>query len=261
MMERKPFRSIKDIFYEARTRMGRQYTLKRFAHEVLDGAIDPVMLGYIETGQRLPSPAVVRKLAEATGRRPDTLLAVLARDRWARAFQREMGFLFGDETSERGEAVFAHAISRAVAALPADGGWIKSTAWRSKVRRALGDSAEQLEAVIAALQEQGLIEERRGQVRRKGRHFVAATREERHALAMEYAGIFAKGMLDKLILADGRTYLKNHYLDLPEERLPEFQRALDTALRELVDRFAVAPGRSTRFVKVLVASTATEEES
>lgn len=260
-MSQKPFRSIKDIFYEARARMGRQHTLKRFAQEVLGGAIDPVMLGYIETGQRLPSPAVVRKLAEATGRRADSLLAVLARDRWSRAFQREMGFLFGDEMRDQGEAVFAHAISRAVAALPADGSWVTSTAWRKRVRQALGESADQLDAVIGALQEQGLSEERRGRVRRKGRHFVAATREERHALAMEYAGIFAKGMLDKLILADGRTYLRNHYLDLQEERLPEFQRALDTALRELVDRFAVAPGRSTRFVKVLVASTPTEEES
>ncbi len=41
-------KGIKDIFYETRVLMGRGYTLKRFAAEVLAGEVDPVMLGYIE---------------------------------------------------------------------------------------------------------------------------------------------------------------------------------------------------------------------
>ncbi|MFQ5667990.1 MAG: hypothetical protein ACE5I7_16365 [Candidatus Binatia bacterium] len=104
-----------------------------------------------------------------------------------------------------------------------------------------------------------MIEERRGQVRRRGRHFIAATGEERHALALEYAGIFYKGLINKLLLADGRTYVRNHYLDIPEERILEFQRALDTALRGLVDRFATRPSRGTRFLKVLVTSAPFDE--
>ena len=47
-------KGIKDIFYETRVLMGRDYTLRRFATEVLGGSVDPVMLGYIEKGTRFP---------------------------------------------------------------------------------------------------------------------------------------------------------------------------------------------------------------
>ncbi|MFQ5665312.1 MAG: hypothetical protein ACE5I7_02655 [Candidatus Binatia bacterium] len=241
--------------------MGRQFTLKRFVAEVLEDLIDPVMLGYIEKGQRLPSAAVVRRLAEARRQRPDALLAILARDRWLRAFERELGVILKGGKGEEGAALFTHAVSRSMAALPAGGTWVKTATWRAKLRRTLGATRSLLDTVVQALADQGLIEERGGQVRRKGQHFVAATPDERHALAMEYAAIFAKGLLDKLVLADGRTYVRNHYLDLPADALPEFQRALDTALRGLIERFATAQSRSTRFVKVLVTSTPFEEES
>ena len=38
-------KGIKDIFYETRVLTGRDYTVKRFAKEVLAGSVDPVMLG------------------------------------------------------------------------------------------------------------------------------------------------------------------------------------------------------------------------
>jgi len=254
----RPLKRIRDVFYETRVFLGRQYTLKRFAAETLAGAVDPVMLGYIEKGQRLPSEALVRRLAEVRRQRPEELLAMLTRERWLRTFAREVGHLLKGGEGEAGVAVFAHAISRAISALPADGSWVSAAAWRRRVRRSLGDAAELFDQVVQALAEQGLLEERRGRVRRRG-HFVAATAAERHALATEYAEIFAKGLLDKLVLADGRTYVRNHYLDIPEEQIAEFQRALDTALRALVERFATSPGRGTRFLKVLVTSVPFEE--
>ena len=45
-----PLKGIKDVFYETRVLMGRGYPIRRFANEVLDSVIDPVMLGYIEKG-------------------------------------------------------------------------------------------------------------------------------------------------------------------------------------------------------------------
>jgi hypothetical protein len=255
----RPLKRIRDVFYETRVFLGRQYTLKRFAAETLGGAVDPVMLGYIEKGQRLPSEALVRRLAEVRRQRPEELLAMLTRERWLRTFAREVGHLLKDEKGEEGVALFAHAISRAISALPADARWVSGAAWRRRVRRSLAGSAALLDQVVQALAEQGLIEERGGQVRRRGQHFVAATAGERHALAIEYAEIFAKGLLDKLVLADGRTYVRNHYLDIPDEQIAEFQRALDTALRALVERFATSPGRGTRFLKVLVSSVPFEE--
>jgi hypothetical protein len=255
----RPLKRIRDVFYETRVFLGRQYTLKRFAAETLEGAVDPVMLGYIEKGQRLPSEALVRRLAAVRRQRPDELLAMLVRERWLRTFGREVGHLLKGGEGAEGAALFAHAISRAISALPDDARWVNAAAWRRRVRSSLGGAAELLDQVVKALAEQGLIEERKGQVRRRGRHFVAATTAERHALATEYAEIFAKALLDKLLLADGRTYVRNHYLDVPEEQLAEFQRALDTALRGLVERFATSPGHGTRFVKVLVTSVPFEE--
>ncbi len=55
--ERDERKGIKDIFYETRVLMGRSYTLRRFAEEVLGGSVDPVMLGYIEKGTRFPNEA------------------------------------------------------------------------------------------------------------------------------------------------------------------------------------------------------------
>lgn len=256
---RRPLKRIRDVFYETRVFLGRQYTLKRFATETLGGVVDPVMLGYIEKGQRLPSEALVRRLAEVRRQRPEELLAILTRERWLRTFERELGHLLKGGEGPEGAAVFAHAISRAIAALPADFRWVNAAAWRRRVRQSVGGAAAIFDHVVQALTEQGLTEERRGQVRRRGQHFVAATAGERHALATEYAEIFAKGLLDKLLLADGRTYVRNHYLDIPEEQLAEFQRALDTALRGLVERFASSAGRDTRFLKVLVTSVPFEE--
>ena len=83
-------RGIKDVFYETRVLLGREYTLRRFATEVLGGSIDPVMLGYIEKGKRFPSEALVRRLAALRKQDPHELLALLWRDRMLYAFGREL---------------------------------------------------------------------------------------------------------------------------------------------------------------------------
>src|SRR5712691_11979191 len=82
--------SVKDIFYETRVLMGRDYTLKRFAEEVLEGEVDPVMLGYIEKGTRFPNEALVRRVAALRKQDEAELLALLARDRMLYAFGREL---------------------------------------------------------------------------------------------------------------------------------------------------------------------------
>ena len=74
-------KGIKDAFYETRVLMGRDFTLRRFASEVLGGSVDPVMLGYIEKGKRFPSEALVRRLAAVRKQDAHELLALLWRDR------------------------------------------------------------------------------------------------------------------------------------------------------------------------------------
>src|SRR5262249_42229470 len=83
-------KGIKDIFYETRVLMGRAYTLKRFAEEVLEGEVDPVMLGYIEKGTRFPNEALVRRVAALRQQDAAELFALLARDRMLHAFGREL---------------------------------------------------------------------------------------------------------------------------------------------------------------------------
>ena len=72
-------RSIGEVFYETRVLHGRRWSLRRFTTEVLEGRIEPVMLSYIEKGERFPSEDLVRVLAAARREDPQSLLALLWR--------------------------------------------------------------------------------------------------------------------------------------------------------------------------------------
>ena len=261
-----PHKSIKEVFYETRVLMGRDYTVRRFAQEVLGGTIDPVMLGYIEKGKRFPSEALVRRLAAIRKEDPHDLLALLWRDRIIYAFNKELRRVLHAPRGVAGieDADLAVVMSQAIAALPDDGSWIPAPRWREQFRVGPRRGAKQ-SAVSDALAKQveetlrgrELIELRGGKVRRRGRHFVAQDTKERQALALEFCALFAKGLLDKLALADTDTgtYLRNHYLNIEPARLVEFQKRLDDAVRQLVQEFAGDASAQTRFLNVLVNST------
>lgn len=259
-------RGIKDVFYETRVLMGRGYTLRRFASEVLGGSIDTVTLSCIESGTRFPSEATVRRLAAVRKQDPHELLVLLWRDRMVYALARELEKVLHAPRGAAGieDAELAVAVSRAIAALPSDGGWMRAAAWRKaylqpekrarRERRAAGVAAKQVEAL---LRERGLIELRAGEVRRKGSHFVARGEEEQKSLVLEFCALFTKSVLDKLALpgVDTGTYLRNHYLDVPTEKIPELQRELEATLQKLTAKYAVEPSAGTTFLNVLVAST------
>ena len=261
-----PRKSIKDVFYETRVLMGREFTVRRFAVEVLGGAIDPVMLGYIEKGKRFPSEALVRRLAAIRKQDPHELLALLWRDRMVYGFAKELRRVLHAPKGVGGveNAELAVVISQAIAALPDDGSWFPAARWRTAFRAAprrgtkknpVPDALAKL--VEETLRERELIEIRSGKVRRRGRHFVATDLKERQALALEFCALFAKGLLDKLALADTETgtYLRNHYLHIDPKRLPEFHKRLDQAVRALAEEFAADADASTRFMNVLVTAT------
>jgi hypothetical protein len=86
---------------------------------------------------------------------------------------------------------------------------------------------------------------------------VAQDTEERLSLALEFCALFGKSLIDKLVLADVEpaTYLRNHYLHIAPDRLPEFQRRLEHALRALAEEFAIDRSATSRFLNVLVAAT------
>jgi hypothetical protein len=259
-------RSIKDAFYETRVLMGREYTVRRFATEVLAGSVDPVMLGYIEKGKRFPSEALVRRLAAIRKEDPHLLLALLWRDRMLYAFGKELRRVLHAPRAVAGveDADLAVLVSQAIAALPDDGSWIPLARWRAQFRAAprrrsqkTGVSEALAKQVEDTLRARQLIELRAGKVRRRGRHFIATDTQERQALALEFCALFAKGLLDKLALGDTDTgtYLRNHYLNIDPARLTEFQKRLDAALRQLAEEFATDASAQTRFLNVLVTST------
>jgi len=259
-------RSIKDVFYETRVLMGREYTVRRFATDVLAGAVDPVMLGYIEKGKRFPSESLVRRLATIRKEDPQPMLALLARDRILHAFGKELRRVLHAPPGVAGieDADLAVLLSQAIAALPDDGSWIPLSRWRTQFRtlpRRRGQRATASEALAGQveqlLRERDLVEVRSGKARRRGRHFVARDTPQRRALALEFCALFAKGLLDKLVLEqlDTGTYLRNHYLHIDPARLPEFQRRLDEALRKLAEEYANDASAQTRFLNVLVTST------
>jgi len=254
-------KGIKEIFYETRVLSGREYTIKRFAKEVLDGAVDPVMLGYIEKGTRFPNEALVRRLAAVRDEPAPPLLAVLYRDRMLHAFGRELRRALHDPKAVEGieDADLAVQVSRAVAALPDDGSWVPARTWRTRIAAALRDKSRgsDVTRVVDILRERNLVEQEKGRVRRVARHYVAATPEERRALAMEFAAIFSKALLDKVALPDtaDATFLRNHYLHIDRDRIPEFYVRLEEAARGLAEEFADDAGAGTEFLNVLLVGT------
>jgi hypothetical protein len=261
-------KGIKDVFYETRVLMGRDYTLRRFASEVLGNSIDPVMLGYIEKGKRFPNEALVRRLAAVRRQDAHELLVLLWRDRILYAFGKELKRVLHAPRAVAGveDAELAVLVSQAIAALPDDASWIPVTTWRKAFRSTRGGrrsaDAQKVSNTLAARVEQSLlerqlVERREGKVRRRGRHYVPQNVEERRALALEFCALFAKGLLDKLALpdVDTGTYLRNHYLNIDPARLPEFQRRLEAALRALAEEFAGEPSRDSRFLNVLITAT------
>ena len=56
--------------------MGREYTVRRFAIEVLGNSVSPLLLGYIEKGKRMPNEGLVRRLAVVRKQDPQELLAL-----------------------------------------------------------------------------------------------------------------------------------------------------------------------------------------
>ncbi|HVM97355.1 MAG TPA: hypothetical protein VMT89_13255 [Candidatus Acidoferrales bacterium] len=258
--------SIKDVFYETRALKGREFTVRRFAKEVLGDAVDPVMLSYIEKGKRFPSEALVRRLAALRGQDAHELLALLWRDRILYAFGKELRRVLQAPRAVEGveDAELAVRVSQAIAALPDDESWITLRQWRLEFsaapRRASskGAAGDHMTAQVEkTLRQRGLVEVRGTKVRRKGRHFVAQDLNEKQTLAIEFCALFAKGLLDKLALPeqDTGTYLRNHYLNIDAERLPEFQKRLDKMLRALAEEFTVDASSRTRFLNILVNST------
>jgi len=258
-------RGIKDVFYETRVLMGRGYTLRRFAEEVLGGSIDTVTLSCIENGTRFPSEATVRRLAAVRKQDPHELLVLLWRDRIVYVFARELEKVLHAPRGAAGieDAELAVTVSRAIAALPVDG-WMRASAWRKaylkpaersrRDRSATSVSSKQVETL---LRERDLIEMRGVEVRRKSSHFVARGAEEQKSLVLGFCALFTKSVLDKIALpgADTGSYLRNHYLDIPAERVADLQRELEGMLQRLTAKYAVEPSSETTFLNVLVAST------
>ncbi|MEC4678539.1 MAG: hypothetical protein VST69_07290 [Nitrospirota bacterium] len=258
------FKGIKDIFYQTRVLMGREYTLKRFASEILGGRVEAVMLSYIEKGKRFPTEALVRRLAQVRREVPEILLVFLWRDRMLYAFSRELHKAIKGEDQEaiKGleQAEVAALISRAIAALPDDGTWISLTRWQADLNRSilsLGANRPSglLTTVMDILKTQGLVEEAEGKVRRLGGHYIAESPDEKHALAVEFCGIFTKGLLGKVVLKEQKTYLRNHYLQIPEDQIAAFYQKLNAAVNQLTTEFASEEGEAGKFLNVLITSS------
>jgi hypothetical protein len=259
-------KGIKDVFYETRVLMGREYTLRRFASEVLAGSVDPVMLGYIEKGTRFPSEALVRRLAAIRQQDAHELLALLWRDRMLYALGRELRRVLQAPRAIAGidDAALAVLISQAIAALPDDGGWMSLTLWRRALRatprrgkKPAAATAALARQVEDTLMQRQLIDREGNRVRRRGRHFVAHSLAERQALALEFCALFLKGLLDKLALPemDTGTYLRNHYLNIDPTRLAEFHQRLEAAVRALSEEYATAATTDTHFLNILITAT------
>ena len=154
--------------------------------------------------------------------------------------------------------------ARAIAALPDDGKWISEARWRRELRRdgKRRERSSEEEATldlqaVEALSKHGLIKIQAGWVRRVGRHLQAEGRAERRAVAQQFAGLFAKGLIERVALPDQDTgtHLRNHYLNIERSRIAEFHAEVDAVLQALAERFAATASRDTEFMNVLATLT------
>ena len=259
-------KGIKDVFYETRVSMGRGFSVRRFAEEVLAGTVEAITLSCIEKGSRFPTEALVRRLAAVRKEDPQVLLAMLWRDRIVQGFGRELRRVLQAPRGLGGieDADLAVLISHAIASLPPDDRWMPVAAWRKSVRavpqrpgQTLGASQAQVADVEKTLRQRKLVEVRAGKIRSARSHFVAESGDERWSLSIEFCALFVKGLLDKLALpdVDSGTYLRNHYLHVKPDQLAEFQRQLDAAVTNLVNKFATDASPLNPFLNVLITST------
>lgn len=246
--------------------MGRDVTLQNFAREVLESEVEAVMLGYIEKGERLPSESLVRRLADVREEDPAELLALLSRDRMLRALGKELKKFLSIPRTDPGidDAQLALEVSQAITALPDDESWVPIEQWRTAIQEAAPKRSRRdklddgrIARIITALEEQKLIETKGKRIRRRGHHYEPQQNEERLALATEYSVLFLKGLVDRLAFPkeERGTYLRNHYLHIPPEKIPALQKDLDHALRELAKKYGTARSKETEFLNILTTAT------
>jgi hypothetical protein len=74
---------------------------------------------------------------------------------------------------------------------------------------------------------------------------------------MEFTAIYTKALLDKITLPEraAETHLRNHYLHIERDKLPEFYKRLEKAARSLAEEFAADAGAGTEFLNVLIVGT------
>lgn len=153
-------------------------------------------------------------------------------------------------------------ISQALAALPDSGDALAEKRWMTQIRAALKEHrgkarTEELERVLRILKDKKLVAIQEGKVRKLARHLHATDPGERLELAIEFASIFAKALTDKIVRQRSSTYLKNHFLSIPRDRVGALTRRIDEAIRAAVLEFAEDDGAED-FVRVLVAGTPKE---
>ena len=227
----------------------------------------PLLLGYIEKGTRMPSEALVRRLAAVRKQDPQEMLALLWRDRLLQAFGRELRRVLRAPQGIGGidDAELAVLVSQAIAALPEDGSWIPVARWRRAFRATPRGPAGGGRSGAARDRRcrdgaQGSANWSRSAAARCAAAATTSSPRPRPSagrMGLEFCALFVKALLDKLVLADVNTgtYLRNHYLYVDPEQLPEIQRRLDEAVVKIADEFARGPGPQRKFLNMLITST------
>ena len=156
-------------------------------------------------------------------------------------------------------------VSQAIAALPDDGSWIPARALaarsfapapRPRAKKRGDQRSRSRRRWRTTLRERELIEMRGGKVRRRGRHFVAQSTEERQALGARVLRAVCQGPARQAGAARPRhrDVSAQPLLEHRPGALPEFHKRLDELAR-LAEEFAADAAATTRFLNVLVTAT------
>ena len=234
---------------------------------MLGGSVSPLLLGYIEKGKRMPSEALVRRLAAVRKQDPQELLALSGATACCCAFGRELRRVLRAPQGIGGidDAELAVLVSQAIAALPDDGSWIPVARWRTAFRATSRRPARRWHARRRPWSPTSRRRSSSASSSRCAAARCAAAATISSPRARSSAGRWRSSSApcssrrcstsSRSPRSNTGTYLRNHYLYVDPEELPEIQRRLDEAVVKIADEFARGPAPQRKFLNMLITST------
>ncbi|MCA9772214.1 MAG: helix-turn-helix transcriptional regulator [Myxococcales bacterium] len=278
-------RGIHEVFYRAR-HFPRKISLHKFAETL--GSINAAQLGAVETGVRLPSEDLVRRLAEYLNVDADRLLLILRIDRILQRFVTELETVLIPPPVEPTPAVEPSArkrrgpkyrtysdrnrthllaldlaVKRLISSFPLRDTDVSRESIVADLSREFDHAT--IDAALKLLMDKGniVVGEKAGTLRQHSSHYLPQTADEKLAWATNFCATVIKGVIEACVQgsASGEGWAQDFFYYVDTDRVVEVKRAISKFLSEdlpklphIADAIKEHAEPGTSFVKIAVAT-------